>query len=650
MLYKKYAEIVFNLPVEGAFTYEITGNDIAPGTRIEAEFKNRTLPGIVIETHNLEPNYKTKSIKKILDKTPLLTQDQIKIAEWMQEYYLSTLGESLFKMLPRGKRFKEKIPDPDYYPEKIKKLNPEQESVYQNISQDMNISSCHLLHGITGSGKTEIYIKLIQDTFEKKQGAILLVPEISLTIQMISRLQEVFGDNIALLHSGLKTSERFQSYMDILTGKKNIAVGTRSAIFAPVNNLKLIIMDEEHDGSYKDNSSPRYHARQIAFYRSMVHNALLVLGSATPSVEVYFQAKSGKIRLNELTKRANNLPLPEISIKKSHSYEIIGNDLVFEIKKRLDKKEQVILLLNRRGHSPLIYLKDKKTFAECPNCTSNLCYHATDSVICHLCGYKSNLNTIRKIYNSEIELQGKGTQKLEEYLLETFKQARVERLDQDSSRNREVLTEVVNRLIHGEIDILTGTQMISKGLDASNVTLVGVINANIGLGLPDFRAEERVFSNLTQVAGRAGRAQSPGKVIIETSDPDNEIIKMAVTQNYKIFYEYEIRNRKDLFYPPFSRIIRFISRSPKEESSQKTIQNLRTEIDKSLQDNPLENTYILGPAPCPFYKIDSNYRNHIIIKTMNIQALKKNLKSLLAGFAAEKNTYLEIDIDPVELL
>ena len=642
-----FAEIAFNLPLDQTFTYDVALQNVSKGMRVETEFNGKKIPGIILDLHNNEPACKIKKISKIIDSVPIVTQEQIDIAYWMKDYYLSTIGESLFKMIPQGKRARAQTQKNKADPGYMKHLNQEQQHALDNM---LSSQGTHLLHGITGSGKTEVYIHLLYEiTQNRKQTGILLVPEITLTVQMIDRLKKVFADELALLHSGLKISERFNAYLDLLAGRKKIAIGTRSAVFAPVEKPGIIIIDEEHDNSYKDQSSPRYHARQIAFFRSQTNKSLLVLGSATPSLEVYYQAKSGQIHLNTLTHRPGMQKLPQVTVKKNTGKDIIGNDLLFEIKKRLDLKQQVILLLNRRGHSPLLYLKNKKEYLQCPNCTSHLCFHANKMVACHMCGYKSTFDFIKRNH-PDLELQGAGTQKLEEYLLQRFKDVKLERLDQDSARNKEVLATVIQKLVDSEIDILTGTQMISKGLDAANVTLVGVINAGIGLGLPDFRAQERVFSMLTQVSGRAGRSDLPGAVVIETFLPDHPVIQLAIKQDYISFYNQEIRLRKDLFYPPFSRMVRLVFRSKSEEASEKLGNLIKQEIDAYLLPKQLETTIIMGPAPCPFYKIDSNFRNHIIIKTREIREVKQMIASISKTVKTAKNTYLEIDIDPVDLL
>ncbi|EMO74104.1 primosomal protein N' [Leptospira kirschneri str. 200801925] len=477
---------------------------------------------------------------------------------------------------------------------------------------------------------------------------ILLVPEISLTFHIIRKLELIFPGQLAVLHSALKVSEKFKAYNELLTGKKRIAVGTRSAVFAPVSNLGLVIIDEDHDSSFKEHSSPRYHARQIALQRCRTNEAVLVMGTATPSLEIYHLAKEGKIHLHTLTKRPQGVLPPTVRIVENQKESnVLSSELSFAIKRRLEKKEQIILLLNRRGYSPLIYSPSTSSYVPCPNCTTNLCYHKKGTTICHLCGHTETLDSLEKKMGENLTLKGTGTQKLEENLLEAFPQTRVERLDQDSIQDRSLLNEVISRLLEGEIDILTGTQMIAKGLDASRVTLVGVLNAGIGLGLPDFRANERVFSLLTQVAGRAGRSKLKGEVLIETNAPNHPVIQMAMNQNYIQFYESEIPVRKELFYPPFSRLVRVVSRSKDEQISLETIELVFGILKKFF---PSKDTILLGPAPCPFYRIDSNFRNHIILKTSSPNVWREIFKKEIRPLKLSKKVYLEIDFDPLDLV
>ncbi|TGK04247.1 primosomal protein N' [Leptospira langatensis] len=645
----QFAEVAFDLPLlEDTFTYEVPAGTPV-GVRVEAKLRGRKEEGIILSLHHNEPSYQVLPIDKIVDKTPIINQEQIQLAYWLKEQYLASLGECIHKMIPTGRRHSKVVLNEEVSETKLLKLNEEQEKAYQNIKSDFGKDAVHLLFGITGSGKTEVYLHLIQELLQKTdKGILLLVPEIGLTYHIIRKLEAVFPGQIALLHSALKVSERFKAYTDLLHGRKRIAVGTRSAVFAPIQNLGLVIIDEEHDGSFKEHSTPRYHARQVALQRCRQNKAVLVLGSATPSLEVYHLAKTGKIGLQVLSKRPGVAKPPKVRIEENKKEaRLIGSELTFAIKQRLDRKEQVILLLNRRGYSPLLYSETQKAYIPCPNCTSHLCYHKKGSVICHLCGFTDSLQRLETRLGEKLVMMGTGTQKLEEFLLESFPGTKVERLDQDSIQDKTVLTDVIGRLVGGEIDILTGTQMISKGLDAGRVTLVGVLNAGIGLGLPDFRAGERVFSLLTQVAGRAGRSDLEGEVLIETNAADHPIIRMALNQDYIQFYESELPTRQELFYPPFSRLVRILSRSKDEELSLKTIEEVHRILKKYL---PEPNSILLGPAPCPFYKIDANFRNHILIKTTVQNKWREILKKEIRPLKLSKNVYLELDFDPLDLV
>jgi primosomal protein N' (replication factor Y) len=632
-------------------TYSIPNNtkSLARGIRVEVEVRGRKMLGIVEDSHFNEPNFKTSEILRVIDKEPVLSEEQWKVAEWMEKTYLAGKGESLFRMLPQGRRLiREEEPEIQVDLDR-KELNPEQKKAYEEISGQITLGhSVHLLFGITGSGKTEIYIRLMQDVLKNSdKGIIFLVPEISLTFHIIKKLEKIFPQDLALLHSGLKTSQRFRAYQALLKGEKRIAVGTRSAIFAPVQNPGLIIIDEEHDGSYKENSSPRYHTRQIAHFRSKLNSGVLVLGSATPNIETYHLAETGKIFLHKLTHRAvQNSKLPEVKIvQKKESEGAVGFELLNELKSQKQRGEQSILLLNRRGYSPLIYSTKDKKFIECPNCSTNLCYHRSGIVQCHICGHRESLDKLRSLHE-RIEFLGVGTQKLEDFLVENLPGSKIERLDQDSSKNQEVLTGVLSRLYKGDLDILTGTQMIAKGLDVPKVTLVGVINANQGLGVPDFRAGERVFALLTQVSGRAGRSNLQGRVIVEAQDPNHPVIQRAMRQDYLGFYNEEIHFRKQMNLPPFSRLVRLVVRSTEEERSMAEIQR----IDGILRGYKEASVQILGPSPCPFYKIDKYFRNHILLKSKSLDPSREMVQKLRTEWKSKPKTYLEIDFDPVDLV
>ncbi|MDF3821496.1 primosomal protein N' [Leptospira sp. 96542] len=648
----QYAELALNLSWQNTtLTYQIPDEmaGLKIGMRVEVELNGNSVEAVVVGFHNNEPNYKVLPIQKQIDETPLITEDQLEIASWMAKEYLSSFGEALFTMGPRGKRKRNKpIKDKTIRNDLLLALNEEQSKAVQTILST-NFDTV-LLYGITGSGKTEVYLHLMREIIGKTNGSILfLVPEISLTYPTIERIERIFPNQVAVLHSHLRTSEKFQNYLDLLTGEKRICIGTRSAVFAPVPNVQLCIMDEEHDGSYKEHSSPRYHARQVAKHRITKNNGKLVLGSATPSVEIYHLAKTGQIGFVSLTKRANpKAKLPTIFVnEKKEDSQILSGELQFKIHDRLLKKEQIIILLNRRGYNPFVYSKSTKEFIHCPKCTSTICYHSDKTVRCHLCGYKTSFYDLKHQYGEDLELFGAGTQKLEENLLSMFPNAKIERLDQDKSKNKDITKQVLQKLGDGELDILTGTQMISKGLDYANVTLVGILNANHGLGVPDFRSTERTYSLLSQVAGRAGRGEKSGEVWIQSNDPNHPVIQMAVEQNYPKFFEWEIGLRKDLFYPPFSRLARLVFRSKSEDvlvkQSTSYIQLLESKIDK-------EKIIILGPSPCPFYKIDLNFRFHILLKSKSISYIREILTTTKNEFKLDHKCYIEYDFDPIELV
>lgn len=653
----RYAEVALNIPFSNTetLTYEIPPSmeSLQVGCRVEVPLRKKIREAVVLEIHNLMPAYKTELIYRQIDKSPVITKEQVELAYWMRDYYLASLGECLYKMVPSGRRTKSPVLADVQVEKNLLSLNVEQEKAFQTIKAQFGKTSTHLLYGVTGSGKTEVYIHLIYEFLKTtNQSAILLVPEIALTVQILKRLEIIFGNELALLHSALKTTEKYMNYLQVLRGEKRIVIGTRSAIFAPVRNLGLIILDEEHDSAYKEHSSPRYHARQIAMKRSQMNQAVLVLGSATPNIETYYHAKNGSIHLHELTQRAKAQNLPKIQlVKKNFSKELLSSDLLFSIKQRLERKEQVIILLNRRAYSPLIYNRMTQEFVKCKHCSVSLSYHKDGKLRCHFCGFTESFLQFQKEFGKEnLELMGAGTQKLEEYLLEKFPNAKIERLDQDVTQNSTIMAEILTRLINHEVDILTGTQMIAKGLDISRVTLVGVVNAEMGLGIPDFRSSERVFSLLTQVAGRAGRGELSGEVMIESENILHPVIQLAKLQDYKKFFNEEIKVRHQLFYPPFCRLIRLVIRSKKEEKTKEYIQKLANDLKSTLGDKEGKEVFILGPTECPFSKLESYYRSHILLKAKETTEIREILRKKLTSWNLPNEVYLEIDIDPVELV
>ena len=453
-------------------------------------------------------------------------------------------------------------------------LNSAQQSALSRIRQGVaarNFSGM-LLHGVTGSGKTAVYLAAMRGVLEAGRSAVLLVPEIGLTPAVAADLHQIFGDEVAILHSALSDRERAEQWHRIKRGEARMVVGTRSAVFAPVADLALIIVDEEHDSSYKQEETPRYHARDVAVMRAKMANAVVVLGSATPSLESYFNAKKNKYALVELPDRVEQRPLPEVEIidmrqefQETGHEQVISRKLAAEIKERLDRKEQVMVLLNRRGYSPVVLCRTCGKKLECQNCAIALTHHKREhKMVCHYCGYTAPVPKACVHCGSEyVYFLGTGSEKLEELLHGMFPQARIARLDRDTVRSHEDFERALNALNEGELDLLVGTQMIAKGHDIHGVTLVGVVGADVALGLPDFRAAERTFQLLTQVAGRAGRGQTPGKVVLQTYFQDHYAVQYAARHDFIGFYEKELQFRSWMHYPPYSALANVLVRSDK---------------------------------------------------------------------------------------
>lgn len=514
-----------------------------------------------------------------------------------------------------------------------------------------------LLHGVTGSGKTAVYLAAMKSILDAGRSAILLVPEIGLTPAVAADLHQIFGDNVAILHSALSDKERAEQWHRIREGRARMVVGTRSAVFAPVSDLALVIVDEEHDSSYKQEETPRYHARDVAVMRAKMSNAVVVLGSATPSLESYFNAKKHKYTLVELPDRVEQRPLPEVDIvdmrlefQETGQEPVISRKLASEIKDRLDRREQVMVLLNRRGYSPIVLCRSCGKSLECKNCAIALTHHKrAHKMQCHYCGFIAPVPRHCVHCGSEyVYFLGTGSEKLEELLHGMFPQARIGRLDRDTVRGREDFERVLGALNEGELDLLVGTQMIAKGHDIHGVTLVGVVAADAALGLPDFRAAERTFQLLTQVAGRAGRGQTPGKVVLQTYFPDHYAVQYAALHDFASFYDKELRFRSWMHYPPYSALANVLIRSEKLDDA------LRWSglVGRLFEKVPHPGIRILGPAPAPIVRLKSDYRYHFVLKSPSREKLNNLLRSMLAYAAEEKipRTNLIVDVDAVWLM
>ena len=530
-------------------------------------------------------------------------------------------------------------------------LNPEQKQACEAVVGA--IGKQHppfLLQGITGSGKTEVYLQIIQGALDMGKTAIVLVPEISLTPQMTERFIARFGDKVAILHSGLSNGEKYDEWRKVERGEAQVVVGARSAIFAPLKNLGVIIIDEEHEASYKQDSNPRYHARDVAILRAQYNQAALVLGSATPSLESRARAGKGVYQHLRLTKRANPLAsVPQVQLIDFRDY--IGQNetsnftppLIEAIQDRLDKKEQVVLMLNRRGYSSFVMCRECGTVDTCPNCDISLTLHMdTKTMNCHYCGFSKEIpHVCPNCQSHSIRYYGTGTQKAYDELAELFPDARILRMDVDTTRKKGSHQALLEQFGKGEADILLGTQMIAKGLDFPNVTLVGVLNADTALNLPDFRSSERTFQLLTQVAGRAGRAEKAGQVLIQSYNPQHYAIRFAKEQDYEGFYAYEMGIRRQLGYPPYYFTIGITLSHKKEEEVLRRAYQVMGILRSGLSDASI----ILGPTPKPIARTHNLYHYQILIKYRLEDELASTLNQVLALTQERENSELRLSID-----
>jgi primosomal protein N' (replication factor Y) len=816
----EFCDVALPVPLDMVFTYRVPA-EATPvvGGRVLVPFRQKRLTGIVVELHDRQPSVKIKTILSVLDATPVLDDQLLRLGRWIADYYLAPIGEVFRTMLPLTAEFKRAVayritkegqfalhsagmsglsarsrrtPDEqaaefrvlDYLaaqeaaPEaaiqvreatlrsttrvsksvlsgmvrkkwitredvsatrnatrtiKIAllksadgKLNENQRKLIEtlaaaggrvpvetlktleiphttlgtlvrrglieivdepaslaitrskarsspfafdfNSAQQTALTSLReavearkfsgiLLHGVTGSGKTAVYLAGMRAVLEAGRSAILLVPEIGLTPAVAADLHQIFGDEVAILHSALSDKERAQQWHRIKSGDAHMVVGTRSAVFAPVADLALLIVDEEQDSSYKQEETPRYHARDVAVVRAKMANSVVVLGSATPSLESYFNAKKNKYALVELPDRVEQRPLPEVEIvdmrqefQETGQEHVISRKLAAEIKERFDRHEQVMVLLNRRGYSPVVLCRACGKTLECRNCAIAMTHHKREhKMICHYCGYSAPVPKSCVHCGSEyVYFLGTGSEKLEELLHGMFPQARIARLDRDTVRGHEDFERTLNALNEAELDLLVGTQMIAKGHDIHGVTLVGVVGADSALGLPDFRAAERTFQLLTQVAGRAGRGQSPGKVILQTYFQDHYAVQYAARHDFAGFYEKELRFRSWMHYPPYASLANVLIRSDKLDEA---LQWSGT-LGKWFEQTRHESVRVLGPATAPILRLKRDYRYHFVLKSPSREKLNATLRAMLAYAATQKipRTQVIVDVDALWLM
>ena len=673
----QYLEIILNLPVNQGFTYsyippEKEKPELIPeiGKRAEIMFGNKKTQGFIInisdkipESCPVEPS-KIKPIKRVIDKEPLFGKELIEMANWIARYYLCTLGEAVFSMIPSGRRdssaggfgFEEEVGK-----QKKNELSEEQKLAVEEIlksrcgsitsEKKSDISLFHYLYGPTGSGKTEVFLSLAEKILETGKGVIYLVPEIGLTAQVVQAVSERFGNTAAVLHSGLTPSQRLSEWHRIMHKEARVVVGARSAVFAPVPDLGLIIIDEEHDGSYKSGNNPRYHARQVAMHRCTKLQIPLLMGSATPSVEAWYGMQNGSIKRHLLTKRLAGGQMPHISCIDLSYYPgdgCISKPLEDAINKTLSKGHQTILFLNRRGFTHFFRCNQCGYELVCKNCSVPLTYHKAENRLrCHYCGWSTYPpESCPQCGSLDIGSSGFGTEYIEAETRAKFPNARIVRLDTDILKNKEELIETLEDFKNGKYDIMLGTQMVAKGLNFPKLELVGVILADAGLHMPDFRAGERTFSLITQVAGRAGRYFPDGKVIVQTYSPGKGPVLYACQNRIEDFYGSELAEREMLDFPPFSRLLRLVFRSFNKGLAAETARD----AVKILAEGAPHGMEIIGPAECPIEKINSSWRYQILLKGSSIIPLQTAARKLLFDYTHNQNVYIEYDVDPVSLL
>ena len=667
----QYLEIILNLPVNQGFTYsyippENEKPELIPaiGKRAEIMFGNKKTQGFIINISDKIPENcpveegKIKPVKRIIDKEALFGKELIEMATWISRYYLCTLGEAVFSMIPSGRRessaggfsFEEEVGE--------KKKNELSEEQAKAVNEILNASGLpgsaplfHYLYGPTGSGKTEVFLSLAEKILEMGKGVIYLVPEIGLTGQVVKSVAERFGNTAAVLHSGLTPSQRLSEWHRIKHKEARVVVGARSAIFAPVPDLGLVIIDEEHDGSYKSGNNPRYHARQVAMHRCTKLKIPLLMGSATPSVEAWYGMQKGAIIKHQLTKRLAGGEMPHISCIDLTYFPgdgCISKPLEDQINKTLEQKHQAILFLNRRGFTHFFRCNSCGYELKCKNCSVPLTYHKSENRLrCHYCGWSVfPPESCPQCGSLDIGSSGFGTDFIEAETRAKFPNARVLRLDTDVLKNKDQLLTSLEEFRQGKYDILLGTQMVAKGLNFPNLQLVGVILADAGLHMPDFRAGERTFSLITQVAGRAGRYFPDGKVIVQTYSPGKGPVLYACQNRIEDFYGSELAEREMLDFPPFSRLLRLVFRSFNKALAAETARD----AVKILLDGAPRGMEIIGPAECPIEKINSSWRYQILLKGSSIVPLQTAARKLLFDYTHNQNVYIEFDVDPVSLL
>ncbi len=663
------AEVVFNIPIERSFHYEVPERlqgSLRRGMRVVAPFGPRERIGVVVDLPERSPIRELKPIRRMLDPVPMIADERWALARWLADYYYCSLGEALAVMVPSGLRLGRPVPRPvsdtvlapsDQNPvsDTGVALSPHQARAMEVIGTALGAGTFRavLLYGVTASGKTELYLRAIDHVLRQGRSAICLIPEIALTPQTIDRFRERFGDEVGVWHSRLTGRQRAAAWQRFASGACRIAVGARSAVFAPLPRLGLIIIDEEHEPTYKQEDAPRYHARDVAMARARLMKAAVLLGSATPSVESFEAARRGRITRVTLPERIEGRALPRVEIidmREELTRRRGAGPLSVRLQRALEdvvgRGEQAMLLLNRRGFARVAQCQTCGMTMRCERCTVPLIYHASrQELVCHYCNFHCAppelCGACRKGY---LRFRGSGTERVESELHRLFPVASIARMDRDTTRQRDSHRRLYDEVKTRQVGLLVGTQMIAKGLDFPHVTLVGVVSADTALNLPDFRSGERTFDLLTQVAGRAGRGSQPGRVLIQTYNPGHYAIEAATQHDYERFFEAELRMRRRLRLPPFVHLIELMfvgsNRARVEDAAARLAARLRSAIRR-------KGVALLGPAPHRIPRLRRTYRVCLILKGRRVESMVALLRQVLQPGRRFGGMPVLVNVDPL---
>jgi len=640
--------------------------NIRVGSQVLIPFGKRKDIGYVVGLSGTSDIDKVKDIIDVTCDTPLFDENSVKLAKWMSEYYMCFFISALRAMLPPGiqelearaakgrpLKLKKEIPVKKIRVGKPLKPTADQKRALDMISGSLNNKKADtmLLYGITGSGKTEVYLQAAAEALKRGRSSIILVPEVGLTSHLIERFRARFEDHLAVFHSEMTMSERRENWSRVSSGYSRIVLGTRSAVFAPAKDIGLMVLDEEYETTYKQEQNPRYHARDVARFICGQSGAVLILGSATPSLETYYRAEKGEYLKASLPTRIDERPLPPVEVvdmRKEPRPGVLSGKLRKEIKRALSAKEQVILFMNRRGYYTFAFCRECGEAVMCPKCSLPLVMHMSENRMrCGHCGFSAPSALVcGKCRSSSIHFTGVGTQRIEREVAEVWPGARILRIDRDTVKRRGSAEVMFSAFRDGKADVLIGTQYVTKGLDVARVTLVGIVSADTGLNLPDFTCGEHTFQLITQVAGRAGRHHLPGKVILQTHNPDHYVIKHAALHDYEGFFAEEIGNRRSLGYPPFGKIINIIVSGKSESAVEGAADKLRNLIEPGLS----ENDSLLGPSQAPRKKLKGSYRWQILVKGPDMERLRKTVVESLGKVVSLRDVRVTVDVDPVNMM